>query len=409
MATKGNTLITGASKAAKNLEESNKVYAVKCPDYEQVEGRLTELLQMMGGIERFVAPEEKIALKVNLLLAAEPEKAITTHPAIVAAVGRMAKDRGASPFIIDSPTGGYEYNESTMKRVYRTSKMADAAREARIELNFDTTHQAVSFPAGVLTKHFDIITPLVEADGVLNLCKLKTHTYMGMTGAIKNNFGAIPGRAKPGYHAKLHDPARFAGMLLDLAACVAPRLSIMDAVVGMEGDGPNAGAPRRIGLLLASENPLALDVVASEIIGLPLENNPVLAEAKKRGDYPTQIEEVDLVGTDVANLRITDYALPTTLAGGGGLANLSWWQKVAAPLFRDGLTVRPRIVEGKCIACGACRDICPMHVITIKSNGRHRYAQIDDKGCIRCYCCHETCPQDAIELHQGLLYRIINA
>jgi uncharacterized protein (DUF362 family)/NAD-dependent dihydropyrimidine dehydrogenase PreA subunit len=385
----------------------NKVYIVKCPGYEQVEERMADLIGLVGGIEQFAAPGERIALKVNLLLAAEPEEAITTHPAVVATVGRIAKEQGTKPFIVDSPTGGYQYNASTMRRVYRTSKMTDAAQEAGIELSFDTSHQAVSFPDGGLIKHFDIITPLVEADGVLNLCKLKTHTYMGMTGAIKNNFGAIPGRAKPGYHAKLHDPARFAGMLLDLAACVAPRLSIMDAVIGMEGNGPNAGTPRRIGLLLASENPLALDVAVSEIIGLPLENNPVLLEAKRRGLFPTCIEDVDLIGIDGADLHIPDYALPTTLASGGGLANLSWWQKAAEPLFRAGLTVRPRIIEDRCIACGACRDICPQHVITIASNGR-RYAQIDDKGCIRCYCCHETCPQDAIELHRGLLYRILN-
>jgi uncharacterized protein (DUF362 family)/NAD-dependent dihydropyrimidine dehydrogenase PreA subunit len=385
----------------------NKVYIVKCPDYEQVEEKMAELIGLMGGIEQFAAPGEKIALKVNLLLAADPEEAITTHPAIVTTVGRMAKEQGAKPFIVDSPTGGYQYNASTMKRVYRTSKMTDAAQEAGIELSFDTTHQAVSFQDGELIKHFDIITPLVEADSVLNLCKLKTHTYMGITGAVKNNFGAIPGRAKPGYHAKLHDTARFAGMLLDLAACVGPRLSIMDAVIGMEGNGPNAGDPRHIGLLLASENPLALDVVASEIIGLPEGNNPVLIEAKKRGLLPTRIKDVDLIGIDAASLRIPDFDLPTTLAAGRGLANLSWWQKAAAPLFRPGLTVRPRIIKDKCIACGACRDICPQHVITIKSNGR-RYAQIDDRDCIRCYCCHETCPQDAIELRQSLLYRVVN-
>jgi ferredoxin len=113
------------------------------------------------------------------------------------------------------------------------------------------------------------------------------------------------------------------------------------------------------------------------------------------------------VGTDAAGLRIPDFGLPSTLATGRGLANLSWWQKAAAPLFRDGLTVRPHISRDKCIACGACRDICPQQVITITSNGR-RYAQIDGTGCIRCYCCHETCPQDAIELRQGLLYRIVN-
>jgi NAD-dependent dihydropyrimidine dehydrogenase PreA subunit len=196
-------------------------------------------------------------------------------------------------------------------------------------------------------------------------------------------------------------------MLLDLAACVGPRLSIMDAVIGMEGDGPNSGDPRHIGLLLASESMLALDVVASKIIGLPEESNPVLIEAKRRGLLPTRIEDVELIGIDAADLRIPDFDLPTTLAAGRGLANLSGWQKMVAPLFRPALTVKPRIIKDKCIACGACRDICPQHVITIKSNGR-RYAQIDDRDCIRCYCCHETCPQDAIELHQGLLYRIMN-
>ena len=386
----------------------NSVHVVKCTDYDQVEEKIGQLLDAMGGMERFVAPGESIALKVNLLTLARPERAITTHPAVVAAVGRMARDQGGRPFIIDSPTGGLPYDEDTMSDIYRTSKMSDAAQEAGIELNYDTTHRAVSFPEGELTKRFDILTPLVEADGVFNLCKLKTHAYMAMTGAIKNNFGAIPGRAKPGYHAKLRDPGRFARMLLDLAACVAPRLSIVDAVVGMEGNGPNSGSPRPIGLLLASQNPLALDVVGGEIMGLPLERNPVLAEAEKRGLRPTRIEDVDLVGADIVDLRIPGFRLPATLAPGAGLEDISWRHRLLFPLFRHGLTLRPRVVRSKCIACGACRDICPMQVITIRSKDR-KYARIDDRGCIRCYCCHETCPQDAIELHQSLLYRVINA
>jgi uncharacterized protein (DUF362 family)/NAD-dependent dihydropyrimidine dehydrogenase PreA subunit len=374
----------------------NKVYVVKCSDYTQVEERMAELLGMMGGIERFATPGEKIVLKVNLLAAAEPEEAITTHPGVTAAVGKMVKAAGASPAIADSPGSGFQYTEGTLKRVYRICGMYDAAAEA------------VSFPDGEITKRLDIITPIIEADGVFNLCKLKTHTYMGMTGAVKNHFGIIPGLAKPGYHAKLHDTARFAGMLLDLSVYVAPRVSIMDAVVGMEGDGPNAGEPRRIGLLLAARNPLALDVVASEIIGLPRDNNPVLIAAEKRGLYPTRLEEIELVGASAADLRIPDYKLPTTFIGKEGLANLTWWQQMLKPLFRDGLTVRPRVVREHCIACGACRDACPMHAITIKGNSK-RYAHIDGKNCIRCYCCHEMCPQDAIELRQGPLYRLVNS
>lgn len=386
----------------------NKVYVVKCPGYEQVEERMTELIGLMGGIEQFATSGENIVLKVNLLAAAKPEEAITTHPAVTAAVGKMAKATGATPVIADSPGSGFQYTEGTLKRVYRTCGMYDAAAEAGIDVNMDTTYQAVSFPGGALTKRLDVITPIINTDGVFNLCKLKTHNYMGMTGAVKNHFGIIPGLAKPGYHAKLHHTARFADMLLDLSAYVAPRVSIMDAVVGMEGDGPNAGEPRHIGLLLAARNPLALDVVASEIIGLPRENNPVLIAAEKRDLSPTQLEQVELIGVDATDLRIPGYKLPTTFASGEGLANLIWWQEMLKPLFRDSLTVKPRVLKDKCIACGACRDACPMHVITIKQNGK-KYAHIDDSGCIRCYCCHEMCPQDAIELHQGLLYRIMNA
>ena len=124
-----------------------------------------------------------------------------------------------------------------------------AVEAAGAELNFDTTYKPVFFLQGKLIKHFDVITPVIAANGVLNLCKLKTHTFMSMTGAVKNNFGVIPGLAKPGYHAKLHDKHHFADMMLDLAEFVSPRVSIMDAVMGMEGDGPGAaGTPRPIGL-----------------------------------------------------------------------------------------------------------------------------------------------------------------
>jgi uncharacterized protein (DUF362 family)/NAD-dependent dihydropyrimidine dehydrogenase PreA subunit len=385
----------------------NRVYIVKCPNYEQAQEKIAELFSLIGGIEQFAAPGEKIVLKVNLLAAAEPEEAITTHPAITAAVGKMAKSVGAAPIIADSPGSGFQYTEGTLKRVYRTCGMYDAAAEAGIDVNMDTSYQAVSFPDGVLVKHLDAITPVIEADGVFNLCKLKTHTYMGMTGAVKNHFGIIPGLAKPGYHAKLHDTGRFADMLLDLSAYVAPRVSIMDAVVGMEGDGPNAGEPRHIGLLLAARNPLALDVVASEIIGLPRENNPVLIAAEKRGLAPTRMEQIELIGANATGLRIPGYKLPATFSSEEGLANLIWWQQALKPLFRDSLTIKPRVLKDKCIACGACRDACPMHVITIRQDDK-KYAHIDDSGCIRCYCCHEMCPQDAIELHKGLMGRIIN-
>jgi uncharacterized protein (DUF362 family)/NAD-dependent dihydropyrimidine dehydrogenase PreA subunit len=390
----------------KEMNMDSRVFAVRCPDYDQAEERMKELLAMMGGIGRYAAPGDKLVLKVSLLLAAEPQRAVTTHPAVVAAVGRMARAEGARPVITDSPGSSNPYNERALRRIYETSGMYDAAEQAGIEVNLDTTFQAVSFPEGRLTKRLDVINPVVNCDGVLNVCKLKTHAYMGMTGAIKNSFGVIPGRTKAGYHAKLADPTHFGGVLLDVSAYVAPRLSIMDAVVGMEGDGPSAGTPRKIGLLLASESPLALDVVASEIIGLPRERNQVLLEADRRGLNPTCIEEINLMGMDVSELAIGGFELPVTFLGGGGFGAAPWWQRMLVPLFRPGLSVRPRVIPEKCVACGACRDACPVQVITIGRDG-HNYAQIDHQNCIRCYCCHEMCPEDAIELQSSTLYRLL--
>ena len=203
----------------------DKVYVLRCPDYEQIGAKMAELVAMMGGLGQFAAPGEKIVLKVNLLRPTEPEKAVTTHPAMVAAVGRLARNEGTSPIIADSPGSGYQYTDKTLDKFYQTCGMYEAAKEAGLEVNLDTTYRAVSFPDGRLIKRFEIITPVVEADGVFNLCKLKTHLLTGMTGAVKNSFGVIPGLAKPGYHAKLQSKSHFANMLLDLAAYVSARIS----------------------------------------------------------------------------------------------------------------------------------------------------------------------------------------
>ncbi len=408
----------------------NKVYIVKCPDYEQAREKLAELMAMMNGMDSFAKPGEKIVLKTNLLLPAKPEQGVTTHPAVVAAIGQMAKDAGAIPIIADSPGSGFKYNQKTMERIYRRCGMYKAAEDAGIEVNLDTTYDTVSFPKGKLIKRFEVITPILHSDGVFNLCKLKTHLFMHMTGAVKNNFGVIPGLTKPGYHAKLHDKNLFANMLLDLAEYVSPRLSVMDAVLGLEGEGPGtAGEPRHVGLLIASTSSLALDVVASEIIGLDRETNPVLAEAEKRDMHPTRIEDVQVEGCDISELRIADYKFPGTVTG--KLGNMSvplwqkpleplfeyskkafgesdmmpWFHKAMSPLFRNAMALKPRVVKKNCIACGVCRDSCPMHVITIIDE---KYAQINEDECIRCYCCHEMCQHDAVGLHKSLLYRVLN-
>jgi uncharacterized protein (DUF362 family)/Pyruvate/2-oxoacid:ferredoxin oxidoreductase delta subunit len=329
---------------------------------------------------------------------------VTTHPSVVAAVGRLARQTGASPVIADSPGGGYRYTRKILDKIYRTSQMHRAATQAGISVNWDTTSRPVSFAEGVLIKHFDIITPVYNADAVFNLCKMKTHLFTVMTGAIKNLFGVVPGLSKTGYHAKLHDTQRFAGMLLDLSQYLSPRLTIMDAVVAMEGDGPGTGDPRQVGLIMGSENPLAMDVVATEIMGLHRTENPVIMEAERRALEPNHIEDIDIIGAAIDDVKVSDFKRTRVSAGSLGLDRMPWYQRLLEPIFKDAYTVRPRVIWHRCIACGTCIEACPMEAIRFVDER----ASIDDDKCIRCYCCHEICPEEAIGLHSSWLYQLIS-
>lgn len=381
------------------------VYVVKCESYKETDVKIKELITLMGGIGQFAKKGEKITLKANLLGAFPPEKAVSTHPEIVTTIGKMVKNEGAIPLIADSPGSGYKYNEATLKKLYATCGMYDAAGKAGIEVNMDITYAEVSFPQGKLIKHLEVIKPITQADGVINLCKMKTHLFMSMTGAVKNNFGIIPGLSKIGFHAKLHDKDRFADMLLDLALYVSPRLSIMDAVLAMEGEGPGAsGKPRHVGLLLASTNPLALDVVAGEIMGLNYNQNPVLMAAECRGLSPYRIEDVNIIGEDLLKLKIPDYKFPTTIKKGMGLSGGN--NVVMKSIFRSALTQYPVVLKKKCIGCGICKESCPQNTITIDIGQGKKKASINSKNCIRCYCCHEMCPHRAIDIKKNIMSKI---
>lgn len=387
----------------------NRVYVVKCASYEHADAKIEELLSLMGGMGQFAKSGEKITLKANLLGAAAPEQAVSTHPAIVAAVGTLAKNEGAKPLIADSPGSGYRHTEATLKKLYTTCKMYDAAQKAGIDINMDIGYGEVSYPQGNVIKRLEVINPILEADGVFNLCKMKTHVFMHMTGAVKNHFGIIPGLSKIGYHAKLHDKDRFADMLLDLALYVSPRLSIMDAVLAMEGDGPGvSGTPRHVGLLLASTNPIALDIVAGEIMGLAREQNPILRAAEKRG-LPCKIEDVEVIGEELSNIKINNYKFPGTIAEGVGLSmgRSKGNNPLIGNIARALLTQYPVVDKDKCIGCCVCRDSCPQNAITMTSQGK-KQAVIDTKNCIRCFCCHELCPHKAVAIKKNPIAKLFN-
>lgn len=384
--------------------EETQVYAASCPDYGQAEGAIRALVEQMGGMGRFVRPGERIVLKANLLRAAPPESAICTHPAVVEAVAKLVKEAGGTPVICDSP-GGALHKEAVLRSLYEKTGMAAAAAAAGAELSMDSSTRTVSLPEGKVLRQAEIITPVAEADGVIDLCKMKTHVLMSMTGAVKNLFGVIPGLSKVGYHATHPDHETFADVLLDLTGYVKPRLSLMDGILAMEGDGPgSSGTPRQVGLLLASANPLALDTAAGAIMNLPRQDNPVLLAAERRGLTPCRMEDVELIGGTVEELRMADYKFPASTKSNlmdflGPLA------RPAERLCKKALSQTPRIDGAKCVGCGICAKSCPGQAIAMTAPGKK--ARISQKACIHCYCCHELCPQKAVELHQSWLGRLL--
>ena len=384
--------------------EETQVYAVSCPDYSQAEACIRALVEQMGGMGRFVRPGERIVLKANLLRAAPPESAICTHPAVVEAVARLVKEAGGTPVICDSP-GGALHKEAVLRSLYEKTGMAAAAAAAGAELSMDSSTRTVSLPEGKVLRQAEIITPVAEADGVIDLCKMKTHVLMSMTGAVKNLFGVIPGLSKVGYHATHPDHATFADVLLDLTGYVKPRLSLMDGILAMEGDGPgSSGTPRQAGLLLAAANPLALDTAAGAIMNLPRQDNPVLLAAERRGLTPCRMEDVELIGGTVEELRMADYKFPASTKSNlmdflGPLA------RPAERLCKKALSQTPRIDGAKCVGCGICAKSCPGQAIAMTAPGKK--ARISQNACIHCYCCHELCPQKAVELHQSWLGRLL--
>jgi len=371
-----------------------RVYIAGCPDYEKVNVRkaVRSALDAFGGTAAFGVRGKRVLLKVNLLSAYDPDKAVTTHPEVVCAIACEFTAAGAQVIIADSPGG--PYTAQTLRRAYTLCGMDKAAAESGAVLNYDTSYRRVSYPEGKFSKDFDIITPVLDADIVISVAKLKTHGLAYYTGAVKNLFGTVPGLEKAAYHSRYPNKFRFNGVLVDICQLVKPHISFVDGVIGMEGAGPSGGTPRHVGIIGAALNPYALDMAMCNLVSLPVSLVPVLTEAIEQKLVPVSVSELDYLGDDPSVFR-TRFA-PASAGGKGGLGGFIIRHVIPKPLLEralHALTSWP-VMTDKCIACGKCAEICPRQVITIKD----RRAVPDHSGCIRCYCCHEICPVQAIDL-----------
>jgi len=395
----------------------HRVSLVACEQYdsERVEDAIRRSINLLGGIEAFVGPGQRIVLKPNLLRPSAPSAATTTHPSVVAAVARLVSEAGAQAIILDSPGG--PNSAAYVRTVYRSSGMIRAAEQSGAELITNLEPTQVANPDGIVLRRLDLVRQAVEADAIINLAKLKTHSLVGLTLSVKNLFGLVPGVVKVGYHARFEEPGDFALGLLDIARVAKPVLHIIDGVVGMEGNGPSAGTPRQVGALIAGADPLNVDIVAASLIGVdPLETLTTRV-AVEHGLTMGRLEDVELVGDALDALRVPRFRLSDSqrsarLSGQpgasrrgneGNAARQSWFGRLALGWLAKQVLAVPH-AGPRCTGCGFCARNCPVQAIEIV-DGR---ARMDLSACIRCYCCHELCPELAIELRRPLLGRLVD-
>lgn len=377
-----------------------KVVLKYCPDYTiNVEQHLREGLAELGGMSAFVKPGQKVLLKVNLLMKKRPEEAVTTHPSVVEAVVRLVQEAGGIPIIGDSPGG--PYTVSALQTIYTRSGLREVAKRTGAILNEDVGQTTIQYPEGKLAKSLTVTNCVLDVDVVIPLSKLKTHGMMTFTGAVKILFGVIPGLLKAEYHLKMFKVHDFADLLVDIATWVRPTLSIMDGVVGMEGDGPSAGKPRNIGALILSTDPFALDVVATDLIGLKPEKVPTIRAARDRG-LTSRLDEIQLKGDSRSLWRIQDFLIPKAVST--NFLDMVPLPRNVKMFVLNRVRPRPIFEHETCVGCSDCVNNCPPKAITMNENQR---PIVDLEACVRCFCCQELCLHQAVKLFRPWLGRTL--
>ncbi len=382
-----------------------QVALIRCEDYDDaaVLQATTRGLDLLGGAGRFVRPGEHIILKPNLLASSTPEDLVSPHPSVFRATAMLLAAAGARLSWGDSPGFGRATG------VARKAGLAAVADELGIAEADFTVARTVSFPDGHLMKQFTVAASVLDADGLVSVCKLKTHGLTRMTGAVKNTFGCVPGLLKGEFHVRMGTAERLAEAIVDLNRLLRPRLYAMDAIVAMQGNGPRGGDPRPMHALLFSDDPVALDAVACRMIALDPSLVPTITYGEEFG--LGSASDVEILGDPVDSFTDPGFVVNRKPGSTTGPA-----KAVTGPLsrfFRNRLVPRPAIDHDLCTACGTCVAVCPVDPKAVEFASPAARAQKkppvhDYDLCIRCYCCQELCPERAIDIEQPLLGRIIH-
>lgn len=356
-----------------------KVAVVKCNSYGQQEVE-NAIRMALGMIDYEVKENQTVLIKPNIIGPFELSKAATTHPSVIEAVCKILKERKAKILIAES-----SYTNTEL--AFKTSGISDVAKKYNAKLiNLDKQKLIKVKGTGVL-RTFYMPKILVKADLIINIPKMKTHVLAKFTGAVKNLYGTVTAGRKLALHKKFDTEEKFCEMLVDLYEIVRPGLNIMDAVYGMEGNGPTAGKKKKTGLILASENAPALDMIACEIIGYR-ENEVLTNVIAKRKKLVDSIDKIEVIGKK----KCVFYEKPGSMKSMVGL--LMFLEKIMAP----EITVDKK----KCTKCETCEKHCPTNAMKLAP-----YPTVEKKKCIRCFCCIEVCPRHALCLKEKMLAHIM--
>ncbi len=371
------------------------VFSQKCVDYDpkNVQNAIDALLAEMGGVGALVPEGAKVFVKVNLVREMAPERCGTTHPEVAVALCRRLTEVASCVTVGDSCAG--LYTNGMLSGVYAKCGMTQVEERTGAILNRDFGTVQAEIGGKVLSSS-EIIAAFVNADVVVNVTKLKTHSFTGYTGAVKNLFGLIPGLVKVEMHSRFPNLPDFADLLVDICEYARPKivLNVIDAVWGMDGDGPTNGKPKYMGRIMCSADPYALDAVAVKLFAEP-QDMPVLRAAMDRGLLRRDLSEVrfDFEAWE----RVEDFDLPAVDRMDFFADQPRWINRLAKRYMVK--RVHP---DKSCRGCGKCALHCPAHAIRVVK-GR---ARVDQKKCIHCYCCQELCPFDAVRFRTSLVYKV---
>ncbi|MFH0959853.1 MAG: DUF362 domain-containing protein [Pseudomonadota bacterium] len=369
----------------------------KFPEYELagLKEIVNSCLNDIGGLEHMIKRSDKVLLKPNLLRSSNPQQAIITHPTFVEAVSELMVDYGAKLSLGDSPPLG------NLRRVLSKSGYDDFMKRLDMKPCPFTRKRNFDCGSGRLFRRLELAEEVFEFDKVVNLPKIKTHCQMGLTLAVKNLFGTVIGTDKASWHLRAgKDVDSFATVLVQIYEQISPVVSIVDGVIGMEGNGPNSGKPKRLGLVAAGQDAVAVDSVIATLLNFPINLVKTCVVGSDLGLGVVDPANIDILGDDLNEFPVTDFVRPESMTMSW---NLSYWNPFRRFLENHVIT-KPEIDTSNCRNCGVCMNHCPPGAIKIRKG----MMQIDKRICISCFCCHELCENDAVLIMEPYLGKLLS-